>query len=247
MYKCDFGIMYLVIGNWKMKVLQLSEAKDLYGKVSEGALEYDGVEAVVCPSFVYLGLLSGGVGLGAQDVFYEEKGSFTGEVSAVSLLDLGVSYVIVGHSERRKMGETNKDVNLKIKRLLSVGITPVVCVGEEDREGDYKEKVKRQTEEVFEGVRDMSGVMVAYEPIWAISDNANGRVCTGENCREMVELMEEVLRERQPKRYIYGGSVNGDNAEEYLREGGVSGLLPGKASLTAESFLEILEVADRVK
>lgn len=186
--------------------------------------------------------------LGAQDVYYQEKGAFTGEISPLMLKDLDCDYAIVGHSERRGyFKETDIEVNKKLRALLDHGIRPIVCVGEtlEQREaGQTEELVTRQVEIAFDGVgqNDVTSVVIAYEPIWAIG---TGRSATGEDANRVIGLIRRTLGKiysdeiAKNVRIQYGGSVTPDNIAEFSRQPEIDGALVGGASLKASSFLAI--------
>lgn len=214
-----------------------------------------GVEIVICPPFttlerVGLKLRGSGVKLGAQNVFWEEAGAYTGEVSASMLRELGCEYVIVGHSERRFiLRETDREVNLKLRALMRAGMTPILCVGErleEREEGRQEEVVRRQLEEGLEGLPGgwVSGIVIAYEPVWAIG--------TGKNARpEDANAMNLTIRRTLSRifgdgtgnsvRIQYGGSVKPDNIAFFMAMSEVDGALVGGASLDPHSFAEIVK------
>lgn len=190
--------------------------------------------------------------LGAQDAFYEKEGSYTGEISPAMLKNIGVKYAILGHSEKRALGETSKTVNKKLRAVMKSGITPVVCIGETYRDADMKYLgfIKKQIEESFQNMTgtDFKKIIIAYEPVWAIGKTAL-REATPAECLEMVIFVKKVLSDRfGPKgannlNIIYGGSVNPKNAGEFLKHGGVGGLLVGRISLEPDKFNEILKNA----
>lgn len=246
-----------VCGNWKMHKTA-KEALLLVKQLLIGidATWYDKVEVAVAPPFVYLfplsRLLAGTpIGLSAQDVFWEGEGAFTGEVSPVMLKDLECRYCIVGHSERRiYFGEKDKDVNKKVRALISQGITPIVCVGErlEEREaGKVKEVVEGQIKGALDGVEiaSPSDIVIAYEPVWAIG---TGKVATPEDAQEVHAFIRELLKSMWGKladeiRILYGGSVKPDNVAPLVAQPDIDGALVGGASLKAESFVEIVKNA----
>jgi len=250
----------IIIGNWKMNPINLKEAVKLFKNVAKSISHIKKTEIVVCPPFLYVsGLknLSKKISLGAQNVFGENipngTGAFTGEVSGEMLYNIGVKYVIVGHSERRAMGESNADINKKIKSVLSVGLIPIICVGENlrDENHGYFNVVKTQLEECLNGVKKVliSKIIVAYEPVWAISSTVNRHDANPEDSREMAIFIRKVLvdkfdSEASSVRIIYGGSVNEKDALDFLQNGGVDGLLPGRASLDAIKFTEIIKICE---
>jgi triosephosphate isomerase len=242
----------LIAGNWKMNT-DTAGARLLAGAIAQRAGEVEGVELLVCPPSVYLATVreaigSAVVGLGAQNVYHEANGAFTGEISTAMLCDLGVKYVILGHSERRHiLGETDADINKKTHAALKTGLRPIVCVGEllSEREAGQTAKVIRtQFTGSLEGVsaEQMLSVVVAYEPVWAIG---TGKVATPEQAEEVhadlrKQLVEHYNAEIADKvRVLYGGSVKPDNAAELMSQPNVDGALIGGASLKAADFLAI--------
>jgi triosephosphate isomerase len=247
----------LVAGNWKMNTTRDS-ARELAAAVAHAVPEGDdSVEVMVAPPFPYLttvsdALAGSGVVLSAQNVYQESPGAFTGEVAVEMLLDVGCRYVILGHSERRHvLGETDVIINGKILAALAKGLDVVFCVGEllEEREAGNTEAVlDTQLDGGLEGVSeaDMSRVVVAYEPVWAIG---TGKVATP----DQAESAHAHLRSRLAARYnaevgdavriLYGGSVKARNAAELLGQPNIDGALVGGASLSAEAFLPIVEAA----
>ena len=248
----------IIIGNWKMNPILLKDAEKLFTSVAKSISEIKKTEVVICPPFVYLEKLrkfSRKISLGAQNSFWVEKGAFTGEVSPDMLYDLGVQYVILGHSERRVMGEGNSDVNKKIKAAFSAGLRPILCVGESERDEShsYFNLVKIQLGECLAGIskNSVSKLIVAYEPIWAISSTISRRDATPADSFEMAVFIRKILSDKfgtesSKIRVIYGGSANEKDAEEFLKHGGVDGLLPGRASLDAQKFVEMIKIAERI-
>ena len=188
----------IIIGNWKMNPATSVEAEKLFSDVAKGISDVKKTEIVICPPFLYLESLSHLLKpktyhlkptLGAQDSFWMEVGAFTGEVSAEMLYNIGARYVILGHSERRAMGENDQDINKKIKAALSAGLRPILCVGESERDQShgYFNLVKAQITECLKGVskNSISKVLIAYEPIWAISSTPGRRDATSADSLEM--------------------------------------------------------------
>lgn len=248
----------IVIGNWKMNPTSLKEVKKLYSTIALGLKKVTNTDVVACPPYVYLSSLraSKKIALGVQNIFYEESGAFTGEVSPLMLSDFVVKYVILGHSERRALGETNSDINKKIKTALVHGLTPVLCVGESVRGEDhqYLGLVKNQIEEGLNSISKnlVTKVVVAYEPVWAIGKNAL-RSATAEEYREMVIFIKKVLSDKfginivEGMRIIYGGSAHPENIHEFLEVGGADGFLVGRDSLDPKKFLEIINICEASK
>lgn len=250
----------IIVGNWKMNPRSLKEAEKLLSGVIKGISVIRKTEIVICAPFIYLERLFSllktkhatlKVSLGAQNVFPGDTGPYTGEVSAEMLDNVGVKYVIVGHSERRVMGENNGDINKKIKYLLSAGLRPILCVGENirDEQHSYYNFVKTQLEECLLGISKnlLSKIIIAYEPVWAISSTPEHKDANPQDCMEMVIFIRKVLSDKFGKdassmRIIYGGSVNSKNAKDFLLNGGVEGLLVGNASLNAKKFSDIVKI-----
>ena len=242
-----------IAGNWKMyktkkEALEFAEQfKKLYHDTD--------IKAAICAPYTQLDTLveafrGTDIGVGAQNVHYEDEGAFTGEVSVAMLKEIGVDYCIVGHSERRRyFGETDETVNLKLKKLIADSdITPILCVGEslEEREaGKEKEIVSEQIRRDFDGIseEDAKGIVVAYEPIWAIG---TGKTATPEQAEEMCALIrktiESVYNEDTCDEVIiqYGGSVKPANATEIMNMYEIDGALVGGASLDPEKFMDIV-------
>jgi len=215
------------------------------------------VDVAVIPPFVYLpavgaAVSSSGVALGAQDVYFEAKGAFTGEISAAMLKDVGCTYVLCGHSERRHvLGESDELINKKVAASISGGLLPILCVGEllAERDASQTEQVvERQTRAGLAGLsaEKTGAVTIAYEPVWAIG---TGRTATREQAQEVHAFIRKLLARMYDKsvaqdmRILYGGSVKADNAEELMGQPDVDGCLVGGASLKADDFVQIIEAA----
>jgi triosephosphate isomerase len=246
----------LVAGNWKMNKT-VAEARDLVFKMAVQLREIRGVEKVLCPPFPSLvavsALLAGtDIGLGAQNMHWEAKGAFTGEVSPSMVKEFG-NYIILGHSERRMyFGETDESVNKKVRAAQAADLTPIVCVGEtlaQYEANQTGEVVARQIRDGLTGTDSAQAVrlVIAYEPVWAIG---TGRASTAENAEAVVrDLIRPALTElfgadtAQSIRVLYGGSVTAANAAEYFARPEIDGALVGGASLKQEEFLEITKAA----
>ncbi|RJP48955.1 MAG: triose-phosphate isomerase [Anaerolineaceae bacterium] len=246
----------LVAGNWKMNKT-VAEARDLVFKMAIQLREIRGVEKVLCPPFPSLvavsSLLVGtDIGLGAQNMHWEAKGAFTGEV-APNMVKEFCNYVIIGHSERRTyFGETDETVNKKVRAAQAADLTPIVCVGEtlEQYESNRtSEVVARQMRDGLAGTdpAPASRLVIAYEPVWAIG---TGRASTADNAEGIVrDLIRPALTElfgadvAQSIRVLYGGSVTAANAAEYFGRAEIDGALVGGASLKLDEFLEITKAA----
>lgn len=247
---------FLIAGNWKMNTLPNEAAKLAYA-IAGGMPQNEQVQAAVCPPFVHLervgeAIQESRVALGAQNCHEEEKGAFTGEVSPTMLAAYGCTYVIAGHSERRTLfGETDDRVNKKLKAILAQGMTPIFCVGEtlEEREADKTfEVIKRQLEEGLEGLDiHPERLVIAYEPVWAIG---TGKAATPEQAQEVHAFIRSVLAEKTDRAgellLLYGGSMTPDNAKSLLTQSDIDGGLIGGASLKADVFLRIIEIAHTV-
>ncbi len=241
-----------VVGNWKLNPISLKNAKELFSEVKKTAVKVKEVNVVVIPPYLYIPEFSRfvkdeGIKLGAQNIFFEEVGPFTGEVSASVLSNFAVSYVIVGHSERRARGETDEEVNKKVKATLKKRLIPIVCVGEKERdsEGGFFTGIENQIKALTSGLesKDLAKIIIAYEPIWAIG---TGKTATVSDVEEMqififsvlTKLFDRKVAEKIP--LLYGGSVNAGNAKILHKEGGMNGFLVGGASLKASEFTKII-------
>jgi len=240
----------LIAGNWKMNT-SLSEATSLVQAMLPELDRIAGVEKVLCPPFISLvavgELIKGtSVELGAQNMFSEDKGAYTGEVSPLMLIDL-CAFVILGHSERRQyFAETDELVNKKVQKALDFGLTPILCVGErlEDNEAGRTEKIiKGQVQAALAGVNSTSHLVIAYEPIWAIG---TGRAANGKQANVTISLVRNTVaslwdsKSAQAIRILYGGSVTGENIAEFIAEPEIDGALVGGASLKANEFVSIV-------
>ncbi|MCO6451428.1 MAG: triose-phosphate isomerase [Caldilineales bacterium] len=250
----------IIAGNWKM-FTTVDEAVNLALGVRSGVRDIDSVDAVVCPPFISLypvadALATSNVGVGAQDVYFEEQGAFTGEVAPGMLQGL-VSYCIIGHSERRAMfGETDEWVNKKAKALLAKGITPIICVGEsleQNQAGETDSFVRGQVIAALKGISaaQVAGLVIAYEPIWAIG---TGLTATAADANRIIGItirgqVAELYGEQvaQAVRIQYGGSTKPDNIAGFMDQAEIDGALVGGASLTPESFVKMVEETARVR
>ncbi len=243
----------VIVGNWKMNTT-VAEAEELATGIAGGLPKYADVEVVVCPPFVSLvavqrALEDIDISIGAQNVHYESNGAYTGEVSADMLIGI-CQYVIVGHSERRSLfGETDAAVNKKVRAALDAGITPIMCIGEslEDRNSDSAESVvESQVRAGLDGVDLGAGVVVAYEPVWAIG---TGESASPEVAQAMMAHIRRTLAvmggedAASSVPLLYGGSVNAGNIGGFVSQPDINGALVGGASLDAGSFVEIVRVA----
>lgn len=244
----------IIAGNWKMHTT-LAEASILVEGLKKAlAATTTNRQVVVCPPFTGLSTVTDlvadtDIAVGAQNMYFEEKGAFTGEVSPVMLSDIGCEYVILGHSERRQyFGETDETVNKKIKTALRFAMTPIVCVGEslEQREADETEAfITTQIDAGLAGLTadEVKTIVIAYEPIWAIG---TGRTATSAQAEEVCAFIRKRIATlfgvdaADCVRVLYGGSVKGSNAAELLAEADIDGALVGGASLKADDFMAII-------
>jgi triosephosphate isomerase len=245
-----------IAGNWKMNTT-IDEARALAKGITETAGKITDVDVAICPPYTNLSAVGEAirgtsVKLGAQDVHWEAKGAFTGKVSCGMLKSVGVTYVIVGHSEQRSyFHETDENVNKKAKAVLSAGLLPIICVGEtlaERKAGKLTEVVERQVRGAFAGIAkaDALKCTVAYEPVWAIG---TGEVATPAQANEAHQFIRKVLASlydnaaADAMRIQYGGSMKPDNAKDLLALSDVDGGLIGGAALKAQDFLGIIKPA----
>ncbi|MCK4396845.1 triose-phosphate isomerase [candidate division WOR-3 bacterium] len=241
---------YLIAGNWKMNKTN-NEAIDLARRIVLNTKGIEKIDIVICPPFtalapVYDAIKDSNVRPGAQNMYYEDEGAYTGEISGKFLKAMGCEFVIIGHSERRKyFSESDTDVNKKIKKALSLGITPIVCVGEtlEEREkGKTEEVVKKEIIGALQEQTDKEKIIFAYEPIWAIG---TGKTAQPEDANKIHNLIRNIIKtnfgmDETVVRVLYGGSVNPSNAEALMSQPDIDGSLVGGASLDAKSFVEII-------
>jgi triosephosphate isomerase len=245
----------IIAGNWKM-FKTVSEAVSFVNEV-KGQAEVAGVDSVICAPFTNLPALVEAVKgtslqIGAQNLHFEDNGAYTGEISGVMLKDLGVQYVIIGHSERRAyFAETDETVNKKVAAAFKHGLTPIVCVGEklEEREaGQTKDVCKAQTEAAFQGISAelAAQVVIAYEPIWAIG---TGKSSTSEDAQDVIRYIRQLVTGLYGQavadavRIQYGGSVKPGNIAEYMAQPDIDGALVGGASLESASYIQLIQGA----
>lgn len=241
----------IIAGNWKMNKT-ISEAIDFINNVKD-KVQNDKVEAVICAPFLALKDLKEAtkgtnIKIGAQNMHFEESGAFTGEVSPVMLKEIGIDYVVIGHSERREyFNETDETVNKKVLKALEYGIDPIICCGEtlEHRENNETKSIcKVQIEKALENVskEDLSKVVVAYEPIWAIG---TGKTATAEDANDVIKYIREVIANLYGElandvRIQYGGSVKPSNVAEIMNQSDIDGALVGGASLLPNDYIELV-------
>lgn len=235
----------IIIANWKLNPSSPVDAEKL-------AKDSDIKDLIIAPPFPFLEFVAAIIKkatLGAQDLFWEDSGAYTGEVSGKQLKEMEVGYVIIGHSERRKnLGETDEMVAKKVAAAVNDGLKPIICVGETREQRDKNKTIEVVEQEVRIGLSKVSGskeeIIVAYEPIWAIG---TGNPDTPESMLKMVKLIKEVAARVDIKniRCIYGGSVTSKNAEEFLKNKEIEGALVGGASLDGEEIKKIVEIAKK--
>jgi triosephosphate isomerase len=241
----------MIVANWKMNIFSEKEAKKLIGDIKKKTLSVKNTEVVFCVNPVFLSSLTKGISknykLGVQNISSEEKGSYTGETSVLHIKPFKVSHSIIGHSERRKMGESDILINKKVKNCLNNGIVPIVCIGEEvrDENGNYLETIKNQIKTAFSGVSkgQVLDCVVAYEPVWAIGAS---QAMKPEDVFEMYLWVKKCLKEifgslSENIKVLYGGAVDDTNASDIFKIGNIDGFLVGRASLDANLFSGIIK------
>ncbi len=246
----------IIAGNWKMNKTP-SEAMAFLESLPDSILDEKRVESVVCASFLCLDKMSAflsdkKVSLGAQDMYWEDNGAYTGQVSGKMLKAIGCNYVIVGHSERRQyFGENDISVNLKVKKALDLGLRPIMCVGEtlaERESGTTDTVIVNQTElglkDIKVGQNSAENLVLAYEPVWAIG---TGKTCDTKEANRVISLIRETLSKQYGKsvsdniRILYGGSAKPENIRELISTSDIDGGLVGGASLEVSSFVKLVE------
>ncbi len=253
--KLEMSLMKkLIVANWKMNPISVKETQKMFLGLKMG-LKNNQAEVVVCPPFVYLQEAQKAfakvknIAVGSQNCFWENSGAFTGEVSALMLKDLGVRYVILGHSERVKMGETSEIIAKKLKAVLGAGLLVIVCVGEsleEKNKGETFSVIEKEIKEIFSKIKgpEFQKVVIAYEPDWAIGTETN---CSPDNALTVALFIKKVISENFTRsagsavKILYGGSVDSSNAKDYLIGDSIGGLLVGGASLDIKEFLKIVQ------
>ncbi len=250
----------IIIANWKANPLTLAEAQELFRAEVTEAEKYKNVQTVICPPFVYLEELAKQLqgsslhskddpcSLGVQDVFWKES-------EIIEPQKLGISHVLVGHSDKRYLptggGETDETINKKIKIALGAGITPVLLVGERNKGDDKRQVLEKQLSADLAGLNSdqISKVLIAYEPVWAISTSPGAESDTPENTLKAIHLINEILSityNLEPRTCLYGGSITQDNITDFLSHPEISGAVIGAASLRKEEFAKILELTSEL-
>ena len=250
----------IIAGNWKM-YKTIKDGQELAVALKRELYKIENVDIVICPAYTLLAYLAddleeSNIAIGAQDIYWQEEGAFTGEVSAAMLKDAGCRYVIVGHSERRQFfGETNETVNKKIKACLRHGLTPIICLGEnlQEREsGNTFKIIDNHIQGSLAGLsaEEMFKTVIAYEPVWAIG---TGKTATSDQAQQAHKYIRELLGKMYGEetagniRIQYGGSVKPENIVELISKPDVDGALVGGASLKADSFSAIVTGASEVR
>jgi triosephosphate isomerase len=248
----------LIVGNWKMNTTIAEGIRLAKEMLDGGVCKITGVEKLICPPFLSIVPIfdlvkSCDIKLGAQNVFWEEKGAFTGEISPLMLAGI-CEYVIIGHSERRQyFNETDETINKKVIAAQKAGITPIICVGENLRQneaGMAEQIIVGQLKSALFGVCEYANLVIAYEPIWAIG---TGKAASGPVVNETISVIRRGLVDfcggeaADATRILYGGSVTADNIAEYIRQPEIDGALVGGASLKAASFLSIINQTSDLK
>ena len=252
----------IIAGNWKM-YKTVAAAIELANGLKRELFDLDSenIDIIICPPYTALSetaevVYQSNIKLGAQDMYWQDEGAFTGEVSGMMLKDVGAVYVVIGHSERRQyFGETNESVNKKVKAALKSSLLPIMCVGEilnEREQGKTFDVVRDHLENGLKGINDedILKVTVAYEPVWAIG---TGKTATPEQAQEVQKYIRDLLTKlynketAQKMRIQYGGSVKPDNIETLMKQPDIDGALVGGASLDVNSFAQIVKKASGVK
>lgn len=245
-----------VIANWKMNPENILLAKKYIKEYKKDiSIFKNKINFIICPPEVFLEplnneLKNSGFDLGAQDVFWENKGSFTGETSVEMLLNTGVKYVIIGHSEQRALGENDFEINKKLRAVVKSKMTAILCIGEKERDqnGEYFEFLRKQIKNAFVGIqkRYLSQVIIAYEPIWAIGKSASFS-SDSDSVHQVVIFIKKILNDlydlntAHSIKIVYGGSVEIKNTMDLMSNTGVQGFLIGHESLKPKNLFKIVE------
>jgi triosephosphate isomerase len=247
----------LIAGNWKMNTT-LMEAVDLVNEMKEPLDRINGVDKVVCPPFISIAVISeilmdSSIKVGAQNMYFKEKGAFTGEISPAMLIDI-CEYVIIGHSERRQyFNETDETVNKKGRAALDAGLKLIICVGEnleQNKAGETEKIVTGQLKRALDDISYSPAIVIAYEPIWAIG---TGKAATGTDANITIKIIRNTIadiyngRAAQDMRILYGGSVTAANIGEFINQPEIDGGLVGGASLKAKEFISMVEQAASIR
>lgn len=248
-----------VVANWKMNPESPESARAIFLATRRSTLKLKRTQTIVCPPALYFGILSkladAKTAVGVQNVFYEPNGPFTGEFNASMVVSAGGTHTIIGHSERRELGESLEAVNKKVLAALEQELTVVLCIGEKERDsqGNYLAFVKQQLGTALGGVQKkyIDNLFIAYEPVWAIGKK-DTEAMRGADMYEMLLYIKKILTEMLGREYadtipvLYGGSVSSINTEDLIANGHVDGLLVGRQSLDPVQFKSILSIVDSV-
>jgi len=252
------GRRILIAGNWKMNKTA-TEAAALVTEIKRDVFDVDNVDILVCPPFTALAVVGdvvrdSNVSLGAQNMYFEDKGAYTGEISTAMLKDCGCTHVIIGHSERRTIfNESDETINKKVKKALEADLIPILCIGEklEEREANKTfEVITNQLEGDLAGIDsdNIKKIIIAYEPVWAIG---TGKTATSEQAQEAHAFIRNLIKEKYDSVVadgiiiLYGGSMKPANVEELVSQPDVDGGLIGGASLEAASFVELVKKSNK--
>jgi len=238
--------MKIIIANFKMNPESELKAQELVDFYVSKIKNFSNIELIIAPPFLFLKLAKEkGAKVAAQNCFYEDKGAYTGEISPLMLKNIGVDYVILGHSERRKLGESNELIAQKVKAVLKNNLIPILCVGETKEELKEKEKIiQEQLKIVFSQIEPQNKIIIAYEPRWAIG---TGDFCDPRVAKETHLFIKNFLSNEfgvSDIEVLYGGSVDSQNIKLFLSQDNIDGALVGGASLNKEEFAKILEIAN---
>ena len=243
----------IVAGNWKMNKTPM-EGKIFIEKMINDLDSIGDTNVIICPPFTGLSSLSKSskYNLGAQNCYLKDSGAYTGEISVKMLIDCGVKYVILGHSERRSIfSEDDVLIGKKVKKVLDGGITPILCIGEtveQLNDGLAKETVSEQLNKGLNALSSLKNIVIAYEPVWAIGTGLTASVEKVAEIHQFIRMTLSAIFSKEESDLIpilYGGSVNSDNAEELIDVDNVNGFLIGGASLDVEKFVDIINIVDR--
>jgi len=248
-----------LISNWKMNPVEVKKSKDIFNGIKDTAARSKKSEIIICPSYLHIPVLKGlysgkKIKFGAQDCFYESiSGSYTGEISPAMLAEFGVEYVIIGHSERRYLWESNKVVNAKVRAAISQGLNPIVCIGQKirDNEGAFFTVLRKEIEQSLKGLNrnDLTKIIIAYEPLWAIGKSCKEAI-DPEDLHTMKIFIHKVFSENYDREtaldipVLYGGSVNSSNIKKLI-DGDVDGFLVGRAGRDPEEVSEMLKALNK--
>lgn len=227
----------LMIANLKMNL----EKTDISNYIKKLNNHTNNKNIVICPTSIYIPyFLKQEYSVGLQNVFYEENGAYTGEISPTQAKSMGIEYVIIGHSERRKyFNETNYIINKKIKKSLDSNLKIILCVGETTKEKNFsktKKLLKKQIVEALKGIKDLDNLIIAYEPVWAIGTNI---IPTEQDIKNVIDYIKNILKDMK---VLYGGSINESNVENLKQIDNVDGFLIGGSSTNIDKFLKIIDI-----